>query len=92
MIIGKETCLVIDDVVRSINEHGILGNGYQKAVDAFHNYIQQTERLRIRLKKKGCHRFRNQQHAVPVSTEHYRVLRKTGYWEDKRYAVFRRVS
>lgn len=54
MIIGKETCLVIDDVVRSINEHGILGNGYQKAVDAFHNYIQQTERLRIRLKKRGA--------------------------------------
>ncbi len=49
----KETSLVIDDIGKSINEDGILGECYKKAIQALERYAGQTKRCREQIKTAG---------------------------------------
>ena len=50
---NKETSLVIDDIGKSIEEDGILQEGYKKAIQAFEQYILQSKQVRNQLKNAG---------------------------------------
>lgn len=49
VIKNRETALIIDDVIKSIDENGIMAEGYIKAIEALEVYCQQTGLIRYRL-------------------------------------------
>ena len=49
---NRETSLIVEDVSKSITEHGFLGQCYQKAFDALKNYVEQTKSIREELSNK----------------------------------------
>lgn len=59
MVKGQEASLVIEDVVKSIQEDGFLSGSYSKALYALHDYVRRSDWIRKDLRQEKCPSVRN---------------------------------